>query len=96
MTRMTFKLASGSQLIVMNCYIRGNIRGRRGARARGCDATVMGLILTRGYELLFINIFISSLWHQGKKVQLAKAGVRCENLVKSREPSVDIWCLLAL
>ena len=33
-------------------------RGRRGARAQGCDynATVVGSITTRGNELLFINI----------------------------------------
>ena len=42
---------------------------RRGTGAQGCDCnmTVVDSIPTRGNELLFINILISSLWHQGKK-----------------------------
>ena len=35
---------------------------------QGCDlnATVIGSMPTRGNELLFLNIFISSLWYQDK------------------------------
>ena len=43
---------------------------RRGAGAQGCDCTVVDSIPTRGNELLFINIFISSLWRQGKSPAL--------------------------
>ena len=44
------------------------MRGRRSAGAQGCDfdQIVMGSISTRGNELLFFNIFTSSLWRQGK------------------------------
>ena len=57
----------------------------RGAGAQGCDnnVTVVGSILTRG---LFINIFISSSWHQSKssanqhampqKIRIAENGKR--------------------
>ena len=40
--------------------------------AQGCDcnATVVVSIPTRGNELLFINIVISSLWHQAKSPAL--------------------------
>ena len=46
--------------------------GRRGAGAQRCDcnATVVGLIATRRNKLLLINIFFSSLWHQGKSIVL--------------------------
>ena len=42
--------------------------GRRGAGAQECDCnvTVVGTIATGGNELLFRNIFIPSLWYQGK------------------------------
>ena len=45
-----------------------NYRDGRGAEAQGCEcnATVVGSIPTRGNVLLFINICISSLWHQDK------------------------------
>ena len=47
--------------------------GRRGAGAQRCDcnATVVGLIATRRNKLLLINIFFSSLWHQGKSIALS-------------------------
>ena len=44
-------------------------RGCRVAGAEKCDcksATVVDSVLTRRNELLIINIFISSLWYQGK------------------------------
>ena len=43
--------------------------------AQGCDynATVLSSIPTRGNELLFFNIFISSLWQQGKDPTLISA-----------------------
>ena len=37
------------------------------AQGHKCYALVVGSIHTRGSELLLTNIFISSLWHQGKK-----------------------------
>ena len=45
-----------------------DLRGRRSAVAQRCDcyATVVSSIPIWGSELLCINIFISSLWHQGK------------------------------
>ena len=32
------------------------------------QGTVVCLITTRGEELLVLNIFIYSLWHQGKRI----------------------------
>ena len=50
------------------------VRGSRGAGAqeRGCN-TVVGSIITRVNELLFLNIFISSLWPQSKSPTLSSA-----------------------
>ena len=50
-------------------------RGPRGAGARecDCDATVVGLILIRKNKLLFVNIVISSLFHQGNSSVLSSA-----------------------
>ena len=49
--------------------------GRRGPgeQKSDCNATVLGSIPTRGIELLFINIVISSLWHQAKSPALRPA-----------------------
>ena len=43
--------------------VASNMGNRRGAGAQGCEcnATVVGSIPTRVKELLFLNIFISSL-----------------------------------
>ena len=35
-----------------------------------CNATAVGSIHTREGELLFMNIYISSFWHQGKSMAL--------------------------
>ena len=45
------------------------------AQAQGCvwNAMVVGSIPTRGNELLFINILISSLWQQGYSPVLSSA-----------------------
>ena len=51
-------------------YIIGRRRGA-GAQESDCNAMVMGSILTWGNRLLFTNIFISSLWHQGKSPALS-------------------------
>ena len=65
--------------------------GRLGAGAHecNCNATIMGSIPTWGNKLLFINIFISFLWHQGKtrrrvpKVFVEKWATECLNTMFS-------------
>ena len=63
----------------------------RGVRAQACDCnrSVVNSISTRGKELLFIKVFISSLWYQGKRVALGFALQHAiKNSTESGERSV--------
>ena len=65
----SFKLARLTfQLVILSLLL-----GRHSAEAQGrdCNVTIVGSIPTPGNDLLFLNIFYSPLWYQGKNPALS-------------------------